>query len=474
MTTYQLVVLIGDVLANALSGHTGFCIPVYLARSTVTYTRGKLPIDGVAAHSLYLKLKELIKAFADDDLQKYPTLFPNRTLEKMRFDGSEEAFKRSASYTFSVMGVDPSHVKTVFINTEEAREKYAMTEALSRSEGTYSEEGVAGVYSTTGINDADQGIKDTDALIIIDLLSFVGASLESLIATLAHECAHHRVFARTCIDPQDEEMADLLPVLRGFGLFMTNSSLEYRTSGDLKGPWVYHSWSYHRFGYLSQEEFAFALALTSAWKREPGRELKEHLVPNPRSVFLQSRRFLSINGYDPFHEPGPHDIMLSLERRLQLEENLSIERHAAAKPSTIDKVEIKWQGTFIGAPILEDGRVAEPMSDAGIDFGESSKTLVWQPGVCFGIAYRIISRDFYDFFIVTETIDLLEADRSGATATIKNCREIAPREIQCLACVMGEAPCLGPGVYRFQVWQDQNPLVVRELIVLRADQVPGG
>jgi len=427
--------------------------------------RRKLPIDGVTANTVYLKLKKLIEAFDSDRLKEYPTHFPNCIFRELRFDASEESFRRCASFTFRVMGVDTNRVKIAFVNTEEARELYARFDGSRRPEGTYSNSGAAGIYSATGITDPEQGIIASDAIIVIDMLRFVGASVTSMIATLAHECAHHRIFAQGSIDRQDEEMADLLPVLHGLGVFSTNSALEYRTDGDIAGAMAWHSWEFHRLGYLSQEAFAFALALTSTWKGESASQLKTHLSSNAKSTFLRSIKFLSVNRYHPWEEEQIADEQISLESRLKYEEEQTLKYLANEKPPEIERTDIKWEGTFWGEPIDFKEIINEEFDLVCLDYGERGRTVNWQPDVYFGIGYRIFSNDPDASFKVTEVIELQDETKPLNREVFRTCREIIPRKIQCIGCLIGRAPCLRPGTYYFKVLQNQIQLFVREIAV---------
>ncbi len=85
-----------------------------------------------------------------------------------------------------------------------------------------------------------------------------------LIATIAHELAHHRLDERGLDrDRADHEpLADLLTVHLGLGIFTANAAFEYRADQRRR--------STHRLGYLTEPMFGYALAC-HAWLREETR-----------------------------------------------------------------------------------------------------------------------------------------------------------------------------------------------------------
>jgi hypothetical protein len=60
-----------------------------------------------------------------------------------------------------------------------------------------------------------------------------------------------------------EPLNDLLIVFLGFGIFTANAAFRFETVSGGKS----HGWSARRLGYLSQEQFGYALALF-AYERE--------------------------------------------------------------------------------------------------------------------------------------------------------------------------------------------------------------
>jgi len=103
-----------------------------------------------------------------------------------------------------------------------------------------------------------------------------------LIATLAHELAHYKLAGVAEEPPGGEDghepATDLLTVYLGFGLFGANSAFNFSQYQAVMSQ----GWSYSRLGYLSEREWAFALAVFLTLKRQPAQQihryLKDHLI----------------------------------------------------------------------------------------------------------------------------------------------------------------------------------------------------
>lgn len=83
----------------------------------------------------------------------------------------------------------------------------------------------------------------------------------ALVATLAHELAHYLLTSLPDLPPggkdAEEFATDLATVYLGFGLFGANCAFRYQQHQDFMSQ----GWSWSRQGYLSEREWAFALAV---------------------------------------------------------------------------------------------------------------------------------------------------------------------------------------------------------------------
>lgn len=116
-------------------------------------------------------------------------------------------------------------------------------------------------------------------------------SAPQVAATLAHELAHVHLLADKRLKPKEhdhEQVTDLLTVFFGLGIVSANAAFHF--SQWQYGQWA--GWSAGRSGYLSEEEYGWALA-NYAWLRdELHPRWAEHLVDNVRTYLRESIRYL--------------------------------------------------------------------------------------------------------------------------------------------------------------------------------------
>jgi hypothetical protein len=350
--------------------------------------KSALPIDPVKAQSAFEKLSALLRAFPEIDFRKKQTILP-RDLKVLHFNGSAEALDRLAHYISTAMQVDRP-VKTVFLRGEQAKARAAAIRAEREQE--LKGPRAAGVYVGPG-----EGAKaDEGPVVAIDLESFAGASPAVLVFTLAHEYAHHLLHSRPGIDLNDEELADYLPVLFGFGVFGANSAFTYETYGRWAGYMTPHRDRAARLGYVNEEVLAFAAAIVSAWRKEKPRPIRSNLKTSVDGYFSKSLRFLATNrvtfwdaGEDGAAARGSEDLGAWLTRAAE-----RIERDREPRPepeARIKRVEVKWAGTFL----VSLGRVQDEsgVHDAveTVDFGRLTAKIQLKSDSVFGLAYRVVS-----------------------------------------------------------------------------------
>lgn len=110
-----------------------------------------------------------------------------------------------------------------------------------------------------------------------------------LIAIFAQQLAFHLGRAAREGSPGGDELfgptTDLLAVFMGFGLFLANSALTVCRSG-CSGSAV----SVQALGYLTEEEFAYALAIFCVLKKIPAGEVEPHLKKTLRPIFRKAAK----------------------------------------------------------------------------------------------------------------------------------------------------------------------------------------
>ena len=99
----------------------------------------------------------------------------------------------------------------------------------------------------------------------------------SLVATFAHELSHYLIAAAKSEPPggweSNEFVTDLAGVFLGFGVFLVNSSFNFRQYTELQSE----GWSYEKHGYLSERDLLYALAIFSVTLNIEPADVTPHL-----------------------------------------------------------------------------------------------------------------------------------------------------------------------------------------------------
>lgn len=111
---------------------------------------------------------------------------------------------------------------------------------------------------------------------------------EAMIAVFAHTLAHYLGTSAAQAPPGGAEnwphVTEILAVFLGFGLMFANTALVLPRGGCCGGPVV------RRQAYVSQHDITYALAIFSALKNVPQKEVLRHLKKPLRGHFKQALR----------------------------------------------------------------------------------------------------------------------------------------------------------------------------------------
>lgn len=105
-----------------------------------------------------------------------------------------------------------------------------------------------------------------------------------LIATMAHELAHVKLLGEKKLKENDEMTTDLATVFFGLGIFNANAAFQFYNQSD--------RWGHSSLGYLSTEEWAYALALLAFIRNEDEPHWKNHLSKSILSDFERSLQYM--------------------------------------------------------------------------------------------------------------------------------------------------------------------------------------
>lgn len=108
-----------------------------------------------------------------------------------------------------------------------------------------------------------------------------------IVATLSHEFSHIKLLGENKLKKNNEELTDLTTIIFGLGIFNANVSFQIKTNHD--------SWGWSKSGYLSQMEWAYALALFAYIRGEKEPEWIQFLSRNIKSDFIKSEKFIRDN-----------------------------------------------------------------------------------------------------------------------------------------------------------------------------------
>lgn len=105
----------------------------------------------------------------------------------------------------------------------------------------------------------------------------------SLVATFAHELSHFYLatvpFAPPAGPTAEEHATDVCAVHMGFGIFLANTAISYSNGAVVA-----------RKGYLGEVALSYALAIFTALRQVPAKDVCRHLNSNPRSFFKSAVR----------------------------------------------------------------------------------------------------------------------------------------------------------------------------------------
>jgi hypothetical protein len=117
----------------------------------------------------------------------------------------------------------------------------------------------------------------------------------ALVAVLAHELGH-MILLRPGLVKRDEAdmepLTDLLTVFLEFGIFTANSAFRFKQYTDYQRQ----GWVAGRIGYLSEEEFGYALARFAFERGEKKLEWRKHLSTNVAGYMKRSLAWLEKQG----------------------------------------------------------------------------------------------------------------------------------------------------------------------------------
>lgn len=218
----------------------------------------------------------LINQFGEEKILSIKTLLPSQEDFPIQFNGTEQIAHNILTIVAKQMDVDPSSIAINFYNEQllEIKSNVGFTLYGQQYEDqNYS----SGLYGGKGPDD-----KFSIAIEISQL-----KEPDKLIATLSHEIAHIKILGEGRLKENDEYLTDLVTVFFGLGIFNANTAFKFYTDSD--------KWAFSKQGYLTQQEWGYALALYAYIRKEKKPDWIKFLTPNIQSDFKKSEAYIYDN-----------------------------------------------------------------------------------------------------------------------------------------------------------------------------------
>ena len=220
----------------------------------------------------------LATQFGHDNIATKPMLHPTPQHFPIRYDGSTESLTKTAEIVAHQMEIDINEINLDIYhqNIQEFSGDFGHR-VWTEVDKANNEKLAAGSY----FDKNEQGKYD----IFLEANNLNDP--ENLVATLAHEFSHIKILGEKRLDFNDEQLTDLTPVVFGLGIFNANSSFKEHKSFD--------SYAHESIGYLTQQEWGYALALYAFFRQEENLSWTNFLTSNIKSDFQKSMQFIKAN-----------------------------------------------------------------------------------------------------------------------------------------------------------------------------------
>jgi hypothetical protein len=218
----------------------------------------------------------LIDSFTEDFIKAHKVLIPHYSDFPIAYDGQIESVIKTLQIVATHMKLSPDDIHLDLYSE-------GQTEISTGGQGRFFLKQVDGDKYSSGLYWG----KQPDGKYHIGIESDKLKDPEKIVAVLAHEIAHIKLLCEGKIDENIEPLTDLTTIIFGLGIFNANAAFKFEQGNDY--------WAYSKTGYLSQMEWAYALALYAHIRDEKTPYWIEHLTKNIKSDFKKSTRFIVEN-----------------------------------------------------------------------------------------------------------------------------------------------------------------------------------
>jgi hypothetical protein len=241
------------------------------------FGKARLPVSNEERIWIDRSFKRLEHLLGRQRMLEAVVMLPTQEHFPDPYDGSEASVEAMFRRVAERMQVDPGSVE-LHVFDDAAHRTMALVPFGARQSG-----GAGGLY-----------IHDGQARTVVAINSGQLGDPMALVATLAHELGHVILLRPGLVareSPDMEPLNDLLTVFLGFGVFNANCAFQFHQYGgyDRQG------WSTSRLGYLTEEQFGYALARFAVERGERKPEWAKYLNTNVGTYWKRSMGWIEEN-----------------------------------------------------------------------------------------------------------------------------------------------------------------------------------
>jgi hypothetical protein len=236
------------------------------------------PIDEQTRLWLENSFLWLAGQFGQHNIQTKKILLPTKECFPISYDGSKQSLVQTASIVAAQMELNIAEINLDLFRDSIQEFQGDLGHRIFTETDKNSSSGMSGgiYFGKNEDNKYDVFIEETKL-----------TDPEALVAVLSHEFSHIKILGEERLKSNDELLTDLLTVVFGLGIFNANCAFREIKTFDTRG--------HNSLGYLTQQEWGYALALYAFFRDEKNPDWIKLLNPNIKSDFKKSEIFIVAN-----------------------------------------------------------------------------------------------------------------------------------------------------------------------------------
>jgi len=270
----------------------------------------------------------LIDSFGKENIKSRKVMLPHYNDFPIHYDGKKQSATDTLKIVALQMEINPDDINLIIYKEgEEAIDTGSVFGNRLFLENVKGQKYSAAQYYG----------KQEDGKYLIALEEKKMTDSVAMVASLAHELSHIKLLGEKRIQVNNEQLTDLTTVVFGLGIF--NANVAFQTK---KG---FNYWGWSSSGYLSQVQWAYALALFSHLREEENPEWVNFLSENVKGAFTKSLRFIQ-NNLDEIYKQSGKPLKFDSEKK-----NLISEINDATQTRNFEKLIILYTELLNKSPV---------------------------------------------------------------------------------------------------------------------------